>query len=154
MKNLTVLFGVIIGFTLMVSCKGAKDVQKETVAVPFEVANGYFVKNDVDPSILKNGKISTESEFSSIFGAATVMGPNGKPTVIDFSKQYVVAIIGQETDSATTITPVGLEKANDKLTFIYDYTVGDKQSFTMKPVLIIVVDSDNKEDLVLVKRND
>ena len=87
MKKILVVFAVISTF-LIVSCRNTSATQESMENLPYETVQGYFVKNDADLSTLKNGKITTEAEFSAIFGPAAVMGPNGMPTAIDFSKQY------------------------------------------------------------------
>lgn len=148
MKKILVVFAVISTF-LMVSCRNTSTIQESTENVPYEIVHGYFVKNDADLSTLKNGKITTEAEFSTIFGPAAVMGSNGMPTVVDFSKQYIIAVIGNNTDSAVAIVPVSLVQKGDHLTFTYEYKVGDKQSFTIQPSLAIVVDSKYAGDLEL-----
>lgn len=150
MKKILVVFAVISTF-LMVSCRNTSATQESTENVPYETVQGYFVKNDADLSTLKNGKIATEGEFSTIFGPAAVMGPNGMPTTVDFSKQYIIAVIGNKTDSAVTVVPVSLVKKGDHLTFTYEYKVGEKQSYTIRPALIIAVDSQYVEDLELKK---
>ena len=148
MKKILVVFAVISIF-LMVSCRNTSTIQESTENVPYEIVQGYFVKNDADLSTLKNGKIATEAEFSAIFGPAAVMGSNGMPTAVDFSKQYIIAVIGNKTDSVVTIVPISLVKKGDHLTFTYEYKVGDKQSFTIQPSLAIVVDSKYAGDLEL-----
>ena len=73
------------------------------------------------------------------------------PTFVDFSKQYVISVVGNETDSAVTIVPVSLEKKGGHLIFIYEYKVGEKQSFTIRPALIIAVNSQYERDIELEK---
>lgn len=46
------------------------------VDVPYKVANGYFVRNDVKK--LPNGKISKQKDFEASFGMAAVMGNDGR----------------------------------------------------------------------------
>lgn len=150
MKKILVVFAVISTF-LIVSCRNTSATQESTENVPYETVQGYFVKNDADLSTLKNGKIATEAEFSTIFGPAALMGPNGMPTTVDFSKQYIIAVIGNKTDSAVTVVPVSLVKKGDHLTFTYEYKVGEKQSYTIRPALIIAVDSQYVGDLELKK---
>lgn len=153
MKNFVILLGVL-GSLMLLSCKSSTTSPESESAedVPYAVARGYFVKNDADLSSLKDGKITTEKDFSALFGSATVMGEDGKPTVIDFTKQYAIAVIPDKTDSAVELTPLKLEKSGDNLIFTYEYKVGEKQSYTIQPLLIIVVDSEYKEDLVLKKK--
>ena len=106
--------------------------------VAFEVAKNYFFKND--QTIPTSPKITTEEEFNNLFGMATTMGEDGKPTEIDFSKQFVLAIVLPMTDMATEINPVKLEAKGDSLFYTYDVKIGEKQSFSIQPVSIIILD--------------
>ena len=79
--------------------------------MPFEVARNYFFKNgrssESHPSLLEDGrvtdegkandqvipeypKITTEEEFSKLFGMATTMGKDGKPTAIASTMKTVL----------------------------------------------------------------
>jgi len=107
--------------------------------IPFTVAKNYFVKNTVRQGALGNPKIETKENFDAIFGAATTM--NGKPTEINFSKQYVIAIVGDETDIATEMSPVSLQRDDkNQVTLNYKVRKGNKQSFKIRPLLIVVAD--------------
>ena len=112
--------------------------------IPYTIAQRYFVKNTVKPNSLKNPKIETAEMFDEFFGAATVMGEGGRPTQIDFSKQFVIAVISGDTNYSTEIIPVSLKKGKDQIVFNYQIKVGEKLSFTIGPVLIIIVDKSNK----------
>lgn len=151
MKKTLLILGIICSFLMIVSCRNTSTTPEKAESVAYETVQGYFVKNDADLSTLKNGKITTEAEFAAIFGPAPVMGANGMPTTIDFTKQYVIAIVGNKTDSAVTITPMALEKNANVLTFTYEYKVGEKQTFTIQPALLIAVDSKVEGDLELKK---
>lgn len=112
--------------------------------VPYSVAKNYFVKNTVKQTDLKNLKIESKERFDEFFGSATKMGPEGKPTEIDFSKRYVIAVIWNETDSATEITPISLQRdLNSQIILNYHEAVGAKQTFKIRPTLILVVDKSN-----------
>lgn len=108
------------------------------VSIPFEVANSYFFKRG--QTIPASPKITTAEEFGQLFGMATVMGPNGRPTDIDFDKQFVVAIVLPQTDIDTEILPVSVEAKDDALICAYNVTTGEKQSFTIQPLSLIVLD--------------
>ena len=107
--------------------------------IVFCVAKNYFVKNTVEK--LDNPKIETADKFHEIFGMATTMGQDGKPTEIDFTKQYVIAVLLPETDLLTTVEPVSLQRDKaGEITLTYKSVVGHKQSFTTKPNFVIIVD--------------
>ncbi len=112
--------------------------QAETDEVAFEVAKNYFFKNN--QQIPESPKITTEEDFNKLFGMATVMGEDGKPTPIDFTKQFVLAIVLPVTDMATEINPVKVEAKSDSLFYTYEVKTGEKQTFTIQPVSIIILD--------------
>jgi hypothetical protein len=119
-----------------------KPVNQEMAAaeeIPYVVAHNYFVKNTVES--IENPKIKTEAVFNSYFGMATTMGENGKPTKIDFDKEYVIAVVLPKSDIASIIKPISLKKEKDNaIVLSYQIESGSKQSFVSKPVLILVVD--------------
>lgn len=125
------------------------DTQIDTLVkdVSYILAANYFVKNTVNQ--LDNPKIETAEKFNEIFGMATTMGKEGKPTEIDFSKQFVIALILPETDLLTTIKPISLKKNNNEITFNYSLEVGAKQTFTSRPSLAIVVDKTENGNVTL-----
>ena len=111
---------------------------KGTDEVAFEVAKNYFFKND--QQIPASPKITTEEEFNKLFGMATVMGKDGKPTSIDFTKQFVLAIVLPVTDKATEINPVKVEEKSGALLYTYEVKTGEKQTYSIQPVSIIILD--------------
>ena len=106
--------------------------------VAFEVAKNYFFKNDQE--IPASPKITTAEEFGKLFGMATTMGNDGKPTEIDFTKQFVLAIILPVTNLATEITPDRLEEKGDTLFYFYNAKVGEAQSYSIQPISLIILD--------------
>ncbi len=158
------LFILIISCVSFMACQGGgksqrnansavkvEDEKKDGVKdreIPYIVADRYFVKNAVES--VENPKITTQAEFDKIFGTAAVMGKGGLPTTIDFSKQYVIAVVKPETDFNTKLIPLGLQK-NEKGKIIFSYKVenGEKQTYTTVPCLVIVVNNTFPGDVVL-----
>jgi len=156
MRTVSNLMLILISACSLFACQNGKNIQKtggdSTVAdaknglsasaqqtIPFIVADHYFVNNTVNT--VDNPKITTKSGFDKIFGEAAVMGKNGEPTSIDFTRQYVVAVVNPETDAETTLIPVGLQRdGSGDLIFTYQEIIGEKQSYIMKPCLLIIVD--------------
>ena len=138
---------ILFAFVLLLVC-AACDSNKPTGAnvdntgtageVLFEVAKNYFFKNG--QQIPASPKIMTEEDFNKLFGMATTMGVDGKPTPIDFNKQFVLAIVLPVTDVATEIVPVKVEEMGDSLRYTYDVRVGEKQSFSIQPLSLIILD--------------
>lgn len=121
--------------------------------IPYEVAKGYFLRNDADPSVVReNPKISDAQRFSELFGTATTMGRGGTPTAINFNRQYVIAVTEEPTDLAARLEPVALEKVDNDILFTYNYIFGQPQSYTMQPVLLIVVDNQYTGNVNLIRK--
>lgn len=122
--------------------------------VTFEVAKNYFFKKGSD--VLPEGqKITSEEAFNNLFGMATTMGKDGKPTTIDFTKQFVLAVVLPVTDYSTEIKPVKLEEKGGSLLYSFEVKKGEKQSYSIQPISLIVIDKkyENKE-VVLVNDGD
>jgi hypothetical protein len=108
-------------------------------AVPFTKAENYFIKNGA--KLPDSHKITNKETFDSIFGMATTMGENGKPTEIDFDKNFVIAVETGPVQKETTLIPEYLINHYDgKLVFHYAIKQGEDISYTIRPVLIIIVD--------------
>ena len=147
-KASTLSIAIIAAMTLFSSCK---QNQKQNEANPEEailgkpsevkytVAENYFIKNGA--VLPENHKITDQETFNQIFGMATTMGENGKPTEIDFEKQFVYAIETGPVQKETTLVPgLLLNHYDGQLVFHYNVKQGADISYTIRPVLIIIVD--------------
>ncbi len=120
--------------------------------IKFTHAKNYFVKNSYKEGELRQYKILSQKEFDEIFGMACLMGNEGKPTTIDFKKQFVFAIICPETTISDELIPVNLKKENkNKLSFNYKTKIGSEQSYTSRPCIIIVIDKKYKNCEIAIK---
>lgn len=138
MKLHHILTFLLVASALVVaSCSTLKNSQKGQ-RVPYTVAQRYFLKNDV--TSLPNGAITSASEFERLFGMATVMGKDGQPTTVDFTRQFVIAVSVPETNRATDIKPLTLQQENGSLVLSYTVERGEQRSFSIQPLLLLVVD--------------
>ncbi len=80
------------------------------------------------------------------------MGENGMPTRIDFAKQYVIAVLNPSTDMLTSLNMPTLSKNGNIITLAYEEKVEGKQSYTMRPNLILVVDNQYQGEIKTVKK--
>ena len=148
------IFLSIVALLTMTACTShstdANINSEETGEVDYEVAKNYFFKND--QQIPASPKITTEEEFNKLFGMATVMGKDGKPTSIDFTKQFVLAIVLPVTDMATEINPVKVEVKSDSLFYTYEVKTGEKQTFSIQPVSIIILDKQYEDNEVVLNK--
>ena len=151
---------ILFAFTMLLAIAActnkpmtAVENNNESSEVAFEVAKNYFFKND--QVIPEYPKITTEEKFTKLFGMATTMGEDGKPTAIDFTKQFVVAIVLPITDFATEINPVKVEEKDDSLLYTYEVKTGEKQSFSIQPVSIIILGKEyESKEIVLINERE
>lgn len=128
------------------------EVTTKVEEVAYTVAKNYFINNNVTQ--LDQVKIETSEKFKQVFGMATTMGKEGKPTEINFDKQYVIAVVLPETSQMTTLEPVSLQKnEQNQITFTYKTIVGEKQTYTMRPSLAIIVDKTVEGEIILKEVN-
>ena len=120
--------------------------------IPFEEAKNYFVKNTFKADSLTAPKIVTQKDFDAIFGMASTMSAQGKPTSIDFSKQYVIAVIQPATDKATTLKVESLTQKENDIILSYTKAEGEKQSFTTRPFLLLIVYNTYNGNIVVKKQ--
>lgn len=137
MKKILFAFAMLITMT---ACN-SKPIEAE-----YTVAKNYFFKNGQE--IPENKKITQEEEFYKLFGMATTMGENGKPTAIDFSKQFVIAVVLPVTNRDTEIIPDKVLVNGDKLLFYYNIKTREKLSYSIQPVSIIILDKQYEDKTV------
>lgn len=105
----------------------------------YSVAKNYFVRNDVHS--VSSMKITSQAEFDNVFGMATHMGKYGRPTEIDFSKQFVYAKIMPVTDISTSLQLSSVSRlAGNKLQITFEIKRGEKQSYSIQPCKIVILD--------------
>ncbi len=130
MKQIALFIGAAL--LLLASCASSGE------SVKYTVAKNYFVKNNA--KVPEGMKITTQQEFDDCFGMATTMGPDGKPTEIDFSKSFVITKILPETKNDTEVSPVSLQKkGSDLLLLKSNIKEGKAMSYSIRPFYIIVV---------------
>ena len=105
-------------------------------------------------------KIKSELELEKIMGMAAKMGKDGMPTKIDFTKSYLIALIGKTNDTGTNIEVKNLVKEGDKITvnIFDDYNKslkGEKLSYSIRPSKLLIVDQNHQGSIKIefVKRN-
>ena len=123
--------------------------------VPYTKLERYFFKNNAE--IPTNPKIDTREQFDSLFGMATVMGPNGRPTEVDFTKQFVIAVVLPVTNQATELDDERLVYWKDLLNSTnleFHYSIDrdeDTLSWSMQPILLIAVDRQYDAEKVYIR---
>jgi len=142
------LFFVTLAAVLVAACDPAPKREE----VPYITLEHYFFRNDAQ--IPTNPKIDTREQFDSLFGMAAVMGQGGLPTAVDFTKQFVIAVVLPVTNQETEIDDERLLYYKDllggtNLDFYYSIDRDeDTLSYSMQPILLIAVDRQYDVDKV------
>ena len=133
----------IITFLSVISCR-------QSSVIPFEEVKNYFFRNGAN--IPDNPIVDSSERFQELVGAAAFMGNHGLPAAIDFDKEFVIAVVNPVTNCFTELVPESLHKEDNVLIFTYDETVGEEQSWSMQPVLLVKVDKRYRTDHVRLER--
>ncbi|MCF0198657.1 MAG: hypothetical protein HUK02_04945 [Bacteroidaceae bacterium] len=113
---------------------GEKAVAKD---VAFEVASGYFFRND-RPVPAAPLVMTSQAELENYFGYATTM--SSRPTAIDFTQQAALAIVEAPTQRHTDIEVTAIRRPTpDTLTVNYRVSVGDSLTYTLQPVTLVLI---------------
>lgn len=126
-----------LGFVYLSGCMASKgEVVKD---IPYLTVDNYFVRNDVEGTSPTTIKVS--DEFERYFGMAATMGPGGRPTDVDFNKYYVICVALPPTDLETGLSVVSLsEVREDELILSYGIRRGERRSYSIRPLLLLMVD--------------
>lgn len=111
----------------------------------YDVAKNYFVKNTVSDDYNGIHKITDQTQFDSLFGAATTMGEDGKPTEIHFDKHVVLAIIQPETNKEEKDVKINLNYLKNKIIVNFELVKGKELSHTFRPNTILILNKKYKD---------
>ena len=140
MRKIILFLAAALAFA---SCKQVSDI-------PFDEVKNYFFRNDA--VIPESPVIDSSEQFGELFGAAAFMGKDGQPTPVDFNKEFVIAVGNPVTDCLTELAPESLQREDDEMVFTYSETIGEQQSWTMQPILLVKVDRKYKTENVRLER--
>lgn len=107
--------------------------------VPYTEAQRYFIKNTINTDVVTFKKLTSQEEFDEVCGAATVMGPNGSPTKIDFTKSYAIALYGPLTNKNPSLTITSLIKDDGNIVLSYTLKEGETLSYTTRAAKVLIV---------------
>lgn len=141
-----ILFFMTAVVLVMSSCAGGRQVE-------WTLADRYFVNNNAPKQT--SLKFTSQQQFDQYFGMAAAMGKDGQPTPIDFSRQMVVAKIFPVTDVRTEVKPLGLTRLDDgRIELRYQVSIGQRQSYTTQPFLLLIVDKKYADSEFIERRID
>jgi len=145
MKHLTATIMIVLGSMLL--CCGcslfnkmnmAQKVDKAATPISYTQLDNYHVRNDVYCSKLQRLIIDNKQDFEGFFGEAAHMG--GMPTPVNWKTQYVLAVILPATTQSTSIAPVAVKQAGNRVVLSYAVERGERMSYTMVPFTAVAID--------------
>lgn len=139
------IYALFIGTSIvMSSCHSSKNI------INYKEAYHYFVRNDVtdySPRLIQSAE-----KLNQYFGMATVMGKNGVPTNIDFTKYNAIAIIESATNRDTEIKVTSIKNYNNKIVVKYKtIQKGKPMTYKMVPSAIYQIDKKYGSNIIFVK---
>ena len=132
-----IVFGMLALAMAVAACQTGNNTAQSAQNVPFEVANGYFFRND--KAIPERPLVITSQEqLSEYFGCATTM--SSRPTAIDFTTHAVIAVVVPPTSVSTDIVTKSItSEGTDTLVVNYSVNRGDSITYTMQPMAMMVI---------------
>lgn len=154
MNNKHVLIMKHMSFLLLLiflSCQYNQAPHRQSEAISYRTIRGYFFRTDRQVPKARFCTIGNAETFDSLFGAAAVMGPGGLPDSIDFSREFIIALIEAESRFETQFIIDSLTSKGATLTAAWSVLQGDSLTFSILPVQLLAVDR-RYNDLPLVTR--
>lgn len=134
-------FAILLSSCCSTKNAGADKNSATAISVPYTTAKNYFVRNDYKDAPLHFIKITSLTDFENVFGRAPLEMNGGNPTTIDFSKNYVIAIVDETNDKSGELSVNGISQKNETITVSYHIADGQKMSFSKRYLSILIVDN-------------
>jgi hypothetical protein len=127
-------------------------LKSQDLDVPFTQVRNYFVKNDYRDSTLHSLKITNQIGFYKYFGMAATMGNNVKPTPVDFTKQYIVALIAKASDDISELKVSSFKKINQTILITYEQIKSEKQHYAVRHLGLLIVNNAHQGEIKLQEK--
>lgn len=118
-----------------------------SVAVPYRLANNYFIKNNIKNKIPL--RISSPKKFKQYFGEAVTMGKAGKPSTINFNQEDVVVYDAGVVQQEMQITPIDLRQSGQELHLILNIKTGAAINYSIHPFLLLITPKNQADKLIV-----
>lgn len=113
--------------------------------VPYEKNEGYLLKKQAPKQGVRHVKITNEAQFASLFDPNQAL--QGSRT-IDFSKSFVLALVGIPSTLETAFSIVSLKEKEDFIELTYCLQEEEKElAQAVYPYAILVVDKKYNKDI-------
>lgn len=133
---------------MLTACRTSLNNISNISKVNYQEAKNYFLadKNTKEVPL----KITSQSQLEKHFGMAAFMGKGGEVTIVDFKKYFIIPIVLEETDIRTDIVTPILKGNEKQLHLHYNIKEGEKMSFKIQPIKLLMVDKRYKNAELVV----
>jgi len=152
---------LILGFALtLVQCKSDKEqvsvdfastsmkdeIKVYKVApVPYEENKGYVLKKQISKAGVRHVKITNQAQFTNLFDLNPAMKDEGE---IDFSKSFVLALVGIPSKLETKFSILSLKEKEDFIELKYCLDEVEEELLQeIRPFSILIIDKAFDKDV-------
>lgn len=113
--------------------------------IPYEKNEGYLLKKQTPKQGVRHVKITNEAQFASLFNPNQALQGS---SAIDFSKSFVLALVGIPSTLETAFSIVSLKEKEDFIELTYCLQEEEKElAQAVYPYAILVVDKKYNKDI-------
>ena len=162
MKKTRILFGVASAAILvMSSCSNGPTNANEqkidpaleepskgddNMHIDYSAAEHFLVRPSYKGT-LENPKIENKTQFDSIFYCTH---EHPEAVEVDFSKNYVIAVIAPDASTRNLVKPISLRKSEpNEVVLTYRWESGTQQPDSTRSSLALIVDKENDGTVIL-----
>ena len=131
-------FYSIVSFSQII--KNGKTELSNNYNIPYLVATGYNVNRTFGNDSTVIIKLTKQTEFDSIFGKKIEKGSRRIPTVIDFMKYNVIALIKPSSYLSYKLTPVILQRKGEEIYLECNGEYGLVSKLKSRAFVLLIVD--------------
>lgn len=113
--------------------------------VPYEKNDGYLLKKKTPKQGVRHVKITNQAQFAALFNPKQALQES---SAIDFSKSFVLALVGIPSTLETAFSIVSLKEKEDFIELTYCLQEEEKElAQAIYPYTILVVDKKYNKDI-------
>lgn len=105
----------------------------------YEIGANYFVKNTFNSNLIDKSYIDSKEVFENVFGVARTMSAESMPTDIDFTTDFVIPIILDQTNIGSKISVDSIRLIGNLLSVNYTVTEVEPISYVIQPSEVIIL---------------
>lgn len=138
-KKIFIVALMALGFTACSVGQHSTSSSTKGKDISYSIGRNYFANT----SSTNKTVLHSQREFNKLFSPAAVMGKDGEPTKINFSREMVIPFILPETNRDTEIKVQSVQKIGKELRVSFRVIRGEERSYTIRPMTFIILPKAN-----------